>query len=54
MATILVWLKRIIAIGLLEFLRRLGWRVWAWLLLTIVVLVGLVVVLALILISILL
>ena len=54
MATILVWLKRIIAVGLLEFLRQLGWRVWAWLLLTIVGLVGLVVVLALILLSVLL
>ena len=54
MATILVWLKRIILVGVLEFLRSLGWRVWGGLVLAVVALVGLVIVLALILISILL
>ena len=54
MAIILEWLKRILLIGILEFLRSLGWRVWAGLVMSIVALAGLVVVLALILIAILL
>lgn len=28
MDTILQWLKRIIRIGIFEFLMKLGWRVW--------------------------
>ena len=43
MGTLLDWLKRIVAIGILEFLRRLGWRVLAGILLAIVALVGLVI-----------
>lgn len=54
MAIILEWLKRILLIGILEFLRSLGWRVLGGLVMTIAALAGLVVVLALILIAILL
>ena len=54
MGIILEWLKRIPLIGILDFLRGLGWRVWPGLVMVIAALAGLVVVLTLILIAILL
>lgn len=45
------WLRRIIQIGILDFLRSLGWRVWAGLLLGAVVLVALVIILLLLVIA---
>lgn len=51
MDTILTWIKRIIEIGILEFLAKLGWKAWAGLILTVVVLVGVVIVLTLILVA---
>lgn len=53
MATIINWIKRIIEIGILEFLAKLGWKAWAGLILTIVALVGAVIVLTLILVAVL-
>lgn len=49
--TLLDWLKRIIEIGLLEFLKSLGWKWLAGLLLAVVVLVAIVIVLVLILVA---
>ena len=53
MSIILAWIKRIVEIGILEFLATLGWKVWAGLILTVVALAGLVIVLTLILVAIL-
>ena len=53
MATILNWIKRIVEIGILEFLAKLGWKVWAGLILAVVALAAVVIVLTLILIAIL-
>jgi hypothetical protein len=50
---LLSWLKRIIEIGIFEFLRKVGWKVWATLLLAVVVLIGLVIMLVLILLAVL-
>jgi hypothetical protein len=50
---LLSWLKRIIEIGVFEFLRKVGWKVWATLLLTFVVLIGVVIILTLILLAVL-
>lgn len=46
---LLSWLKRIIEIGVFEFLRKVGWKVWVSLLLAVVVLIALVMILAVIL-----
>lgn len=51
MATILNWIKRIIEIGILEFLAKLGWKVWAGLILAVAALAALVIVLTLILVA---
>jgi hypothetical protein len=54
MQTLLEWLKRIIEVGILEFLKKLGWKWLGGLLLGFVALVGLVIVLVLILVALLL
>ena len=54
MQTLLEWLKRIIEVGLLEFLKKLGWKWLGGLLLGVAALVGLVIVLVLILVALLL
>ncbi len=54
MDTIIDWLKRILKIGLLEFLRSIGWRFLGGVVLAFVALIGLVIVLTLILLAVLL
>ncbi|MCZ6916791.1 MAG: hypothetical protein O7I93_08445 [Gemmatimonadetes bacterium] len=53
MALVWAWLKRILEIGLLEFLTKLGWKWLGGLILTVVTLVAIVIVLILALIAIL-
>ena len=53
MDTILEWLKRIIRIGIFEFLMKLGWRVWLGLAVTLIALVLLVIFLVTVLIGVL-
>jgi hypothetical protein len=51
---LLSWLKRIIEIGVLEFLLKVGWKVWVALLLALAVLIALVIVLVMVLLGVLL
>ncbi len=51
MALILEWLKRIIRIGILEFLSKIGWKAIFGLLVAVAVLMALVIVLAVIIIQ---
>lgn len=53
MSLIWDWLKRIIEIGILEFLRSLGWKLAAGLLLAVVAVLGGIIVLTLVLVAIL-
>ncbi len=54
MQVLLDWLRRIIEIGILEFLRRLGWKWLGGLVLGAVAFVGIVIVLILIILALLL
>jgi uncharacterized membrane protein len=54
MQALLDWLKRIIEIGILEFLKKLGWKWLGGLVLAVVALIVLVVVLVMILVALLL
>ena len=54
MQVLLVWLRRIIEIGILDFLRKLGWKWLGGLVLGAVALVGIVIVLILIIVALLL
>ena len=54
MKVLLDWLRRIIEIGLLEFLRKLGWKWLGGLVLGVVALVAIVIVLILIIVALLL
>ncbi len=54
MQVLLVWLRRIIEIGILEFLRKLGWKWLGGLVLGVVALVAIVIVLILVIVALLL
>ena len=51
MDTILTWLKRIIRIGIFEFLMKLGWRVWLGLVVALFALILLVIFLVMVLLA---